>query len=234
MNKSRFKWFAIGFLVTIVVILAIGFSGRMNVLAQEIITNESDFAVSDSDAGPITDDPLGRVSIPIQNEFSAYTDNKSFMEAFKDDSPPGGPLAPEGTTGNTNVLVIPAADFNNDGGDPSCYYFLFPGGYVNGSDPCYMMAPVNLPDGAVMSQMFISYYDNDEDYNLDVKLYRVSNYSGAVDLLAQFTSSSASEYVRSGYEELTTNTTVSFTYSYYIGMEIPSFYTRLYSVRIWY
>ncbi len=278
MNKKLLRWFAIGLALTL---MAVGFSGNISVLAQEIVTHSTgETEVSDISDSRKTDDPLGRFSIPIENELSAYTDSNAYMEILASDSstqigsddpqgrnlinppevqigsgvnnqalneslsttellPPSddqiieGPLAPEAVLGQTKVLVIPAADFRNDRGD-NCYFFPFLDGNVYGSYQCWMMAPVYLPDHAVISWMYASVIDNSATEDFYATLYRVDNYSGVVNTILTLNTTGQSTLVQNIYDDIASYTTIGWEWSYYIGMAFHSSAIKLYSVRIWY
>jgi hypothetical protein len=72
---------------------------------------------------------------------------------------------------------------------------------------------------------------------IGINLYRVDNYAGTVDVMAQMstTDESASADIVSLEDYPIDYGTVSYpTYSYYVGACLTSSAIRLYSVRLWY
>lgn len=135
-------------------------------------------------------------------------------------------------------LVIPAAAFRSDGHDPDAIFFSFIGGYVRGEhgNSC-LMAPVYLPQFATAEIIYASAYDNDSNsgVNLWINLYRMHNYTGAVDLMAHMETTSDMDAIQVLSDPSIDYNSVSYpTYSYYIGTCLESTNTRLYSVRIYY
>lgn len=143
----------------------------------------------------------------------------------------------EGNTINAYVpLIIPVADFRSDGFKPNSTFFSFSGGYQQGNAEAYgcMMAPVYLPDGATVEQLYISVVDNDSS-NVTVTLYRVDVYTGLTDIMGAVTSSGASSSLVSLGDTTIDYPTVDYpTYAYYVTTCISSANIKLYSVRIWY
>lgn len=136
-----------------------------------------------------------------------------------------------------HVLVIPSAEFRHDGNFPDAGMFWFLGGYWEGApapSPCFM-APVYLPRIANVIEVWATVYDNDSDNDFWLRLYRVDNYSGAVTLMADSSTSGASTGLRSLYDSTIQQGLVSHPqYSYYLGTCLNSASHRLYNVRVWY
>jgi hypothetical protein len=102
-------------------------------------------------------------------------------------APTGPAVAQPQNFGGGSPLMIPAAAFRSDGFVPGGVEFNFGFGDLrgNGTPPPCVMAPAYLPRYAIMSHMYASVYDNDTDWSVTVHLWRVNNYTGAVDTLAQ-------------------------------------------------
>ncbi len=135
-------------------------------------------------------------------------------------------------------LVIPAADFRNDGGSPNGYYFPFTGGYIESQlGTVFMMAPAYLPQGATVTQMSVTFYDNPLVLVSRpwVALYRADNFSGVVDTMGSVTTTATSTS-----NQTISDTTILFpivaypTYSYYVGTGLFNSAQRIYSVRLYY
>ena len=140
-------------------------------------------------------------------------------------------------SGYDSPLVIPAADFRSDGIVPGGYRFWFSGGAIEGTGAggTCLMAPAYLPNGARITQLWASVYDNDAGYNVSVSLRRVNNYLGTMVVLAQASSSGASTSIQSVTAPSIANPVVEYpTYSYYATVCVSSASVSLYSVRIWY
>lgn len=142
--------------------------------------------------------------------------------------------------GGTSPYVVPAAAFRSDGNDSyEDYFFSFFGGYVReqdvGSGAGCMMAPAYLPEHVFVQDMFVSLYDNDAVVDSTVRLRRVNNYTGDVDILSTITSSGANSFI-TVYSDTSIDEpwTVFPTYSYYVTACLASPDIRLYSVRLYY
>jgi hypothetical protein len=138
----------------------------------------------------------------------------------------------------SSPLVIPGAEFRSDGHDSDAVFFSFASGHFRGehASSC-LMAPVNLPQFATISAIYASVYDNDSDsgVNMWVRLYRVNNYSGAVDHMAAMETTTDMNAVQVLSDPSITHPNVSYPYySYYVGTCLESTATRIYSVRIYY
>jgi len=149
---------------------------------------------------------------------------------------PQGPAAPSAVI--SVPLVIPGAAFHSDGYDPGSMFFSFWGGYMRGGNinTC-VTAPVYLPQGVTIYDIYASVVDNDAAANVWIDLYRVDNYNGAVDVMAEM--STTAPYASSAITTLNdwplSYPIVSYpSYSYYVGACLTSANTYLYSVRIWY
>ncbi|MCO5184938.1 MAG: DUF11 domain-containing protein [Anaerolineae bacterium] len=135
--------------------------------------------------------------------------------------------------------VIPAAAFVSDGYDPESYFFPFSGGYIEGDATNYgcVVAPVYLPNGVLITDMFVSVYDDDPGRGITVNLRRVNNFSGVTDTMASVSTTVTGTF--SGIEVLNDNSidepqTVYPDYSYYVTTCVLSSLIRLYSVRLYF
>jgi hypothetical protein len=143
------------------------------------------------------------------------------------------------STGFGSPLVIPAADFSSDGFKPESYYFDYILGYVRGNSLAYgcLKSPAYLPDDAILTDLFATVYDNDPDPadNVDVRLYRVNNYTGVVDILANAGSSGASPQIQPlQASSIQFPQVTAPDYSYYVTTCVPSDQIRFYSIRLYY
>lgn len=135
-----------------------------------------------------------------------------------------------------DILVVPAAAFKSDGSSPDSRFFPFGGGYFQGNssnDGC-MVAPVNLPDGVVIRQLFVSVYDNDATTSFSLNLRRANNFDGSVDTLGMVQTTIPGAFA--GIEILNDpSIAASFVvrpdYSYYLTTCLLSGNIRLYSAR---
>ena len=274
MNKKSYKWFLVGFGLTLALLLLIG---PLAISAQQGV-NPNSAGRTDNGAAPgsRTDDPLGRTGIPIAQDVPPGPNNRApggnlaSTTRQTDDlfgrtgivppagSAPGtnnrspfaepvgpGNIVPSETEGQRRVdtvpgspLVIPAADFRSDGFDPGSMFFSFWGGYLRGgnADTC-MMAPAYLPNGANVYDIYAGVVDNDAAANVWINLYRVDNYDGSVDVMAQMWTDDAyaSPAIISLEDYPIDYPVVEYpTYSYYLGACESSSNVDLYSVRLWY
>jgi len=140
-------------------------------------------------------------------------------------------------SGDSAVLVIPAAAFSSDGFDANSFFFTFAGGYMYGTDVHHgcVKAPVYLPKMARVYEVWASVYDNDSTYDFVIDLRRLDNFTGATTSMANLTTSGVSTYVQTPYDLTIINPLVLYPdYSYYVTTCLQSTNMRLYSVRIWY
>jgi hypothetical protein len=179
--------------------------------------------------------PLEQADIPVAN--NTETGNTSVTLAINMEGASLDPSSPL-SVDSTSPLVIPGADFRSDGFDPSSIWFSFWGGYEQGGNvnSC-MMAPAYLPNGATVYDIYASVVDNIATASLWIDLYRVDNYLGSVDVMAQMWTDTA--YASSSIISLE-DYPIDFplveypTYSYYVGACLESVSTKLYSVRLWF
>jgi hypothetical protein len=132
--------------------------------------------------------------------------------------------------------MVSAAAFSSEGTDPDSYRFIFAGGYLTGTSAnngC-VKAPVYLPQGRTLSELFVSAYDNDDTYNLFLELRRVNNFTGQSNIIASVSSSGQFNGIRF-LSDSTVNSsrTLYPEYSYYLTTCLNSGQIRLYSARIY-
>jgi hypothetical protein len=182
----------------------------------------------------MTDDPLGRTQIPLAKVDIHETNNIEIGEA----SSSFAIHLESAAIASSSPLVIPAADFRSDGFDPDSPFFSFYGGYqAGGNINTCLMAPAYLPNGATVYDIYASIVDNDAAANIWINLFRVDNYDGSVDVMAQMWTEDAyaSSSIISLEDYPIDNPLVEYpTYSYYVGGCMTSSSINLYSVRIWY
>jgi hypothetical protein len=146
-------------------------------------------------------------------------------------------LRQEASQQYVSPLVIPAADFTDDGADPDSLFFPFGGGYFQGDSANYgcLVAPVYLPNGATVTDIFATVYDNDATYNLSMNLRRVDNFNGGAITMAAMTTAGTFAGVQVVSESMITEPLVLYPdFSYYITTCLLSGNIRLYSVRLYY
>ncbi len=135
------------------------------------------------------------------------------------------------------VEVIPAAAFR-DNGSFGGYFFPFAGGYLQGSPgQVCLMAPVYLPNYAMIDIMYASVYDHDAAANLYVDLYRVNNYTGTRNYMGGIVTTDvySSPNLEVFYDDTINWPSVFYPdYTYYLGTCLDSPLNWLFSVRIWY
>lgn len=143
--------------------------------------------------------------------------------------------ATRGLPGN-DILVVPAAAFKSDGYLPDSRFFPFGGGYFVGTSMTYgcMVASVNLPDGAIIREFFVSAYDNDVTISFSLDLWRINNFDGSVDTLGAVQTTIPGAFA--GIEILNDpSIAASFVvrpdFSYYLTSCLLSGNIRLYSAR---
>lgn len=148
---------------------------------------------------------------------------------------------PEGINALSSVYVLPSADFRSDGADPDGFFFWFGGGHIMGKDDqtsgTCLMAPVYLPAGATITDVYATVVDDSDTLRIWMELYRLDNYSGDVVEVAylETTAGYANPSLVTIYDLTISNPVVSYpSYSYYVGTCIPGSAIKLYDVRIYY
>jgi hypothetical protein len=244
-NHSSITWFVRGFVATLFIVMlvfyaSVGLTQEENPLVESNLGEVSE--QSNTTTTMRTDDPLGRVQIPFADETLPSSNIDASMLSDSDDAnvaPQTAVQLEEQLIADDYVspLVIPAADFTADGANPDSLYFPFSGGYFQGDSENYgcMVAPAYLPDGATITDMFATVYDDDTTYNFSISLRRVDNFAGGTDTMA--TASSSGDYA--GLTTINDATIddpliVSPDYSYYVTTCALSGNMRLYSVRLYY
>jgi hypothetical protein len=239
-SRDTLVWFARGFaltalallLVAALVIPAAGWAqGGGNSTSPQA-------AVGGSQPPWRTDDPLGRTPSPLPDAEPAPNDQ--WAAGLPADSEPAGAgmttgMEPQAVYGSP--LVIPAADFREDGFHPGTAWYQFGSGYWQGTASAYgcLMAPAYLPAGATVATFWASLVDNATAAYVNVSLHRVDNYSGAHVTMASISTSGVTSTIQNLFDLSIVSPTVYYpTYSYYVTTCLPSANTRLYSVRIYY
>lgn len=213
--------------------------------APEILLGEDNTAAMPGEAAAPearTDHPLGVMGgLAVEGEMLSNTEAQSMAGGGDEAAQPALqepinriPAAPR----YTSPLVISAADFRSDGLAPEGYMFWFSTGAIYGegvSQTC-LMAPAYLPNGATVTDMFISAYDNNASYDVNVSLWRVDNYAGTgAQVMASIITSAASTAIQTPGTSSITYPEVSYpTHSYFVTTCLSQNDVRLYSVRIYY
>lgn len=178
------------------------------------------FLAASLGGGQLVMDPIAQLFIPVRSPR------------------PASPAAVQTAFSGATPLVIPAADFSGDGFSQNSHYFDFAQGYVRGGqvlDSGCLKAPVYLPEQAQVVEMVAAVVDDDAFRGLFVTLYRVNNFTGGVDILANVSTgtSDQSAEIRQ-LRDFTINQPriqhPDFSYYLYTCMVSPAI--RLYSVRI--
>jgi hypothetical protein len=135
-------------------------------------------------------------------------------------------------------VVIPAADFTNDGLNPNDPFFSFSEGAWNGhiNWPC-MMAPAYLPNGVTIAEFWGTFDDTSDTAQGEMRLYRHYNYSATTsDLMASI----GSGYAFNGGFSNPGDTSIDYpvvdypNYSYFVGGCMDSDLVEFIGVRIYY
>ena len=140
--------------------------------------------------------------------------------------------------GGVSPMVIPAAAFSSKGNDASSAYFSVPTGYWRGNSlpgGC-LQAGVYLPQGALITSIYASMYDNDPAATVSVTLTRTSNteihqYS---DIATLATSSNSTDMQTAGDTSIDHPVVDYPAYTYWVSTCLASVDTRLYSVRVYF
>lgn len=253
MKKNSIQWFLRGFgLSLMVAVVAIAAIVPMIGLAQGGTGNLDALFQSQDDSDPpvrFTDDPQGRILIPIEEKAGVPQDNLQEVERSRAKE---GEVADPRASVEAQVLetaainapqaygsplIISAADFGADGANPGSFFFPFGGGYMQGDANNYgcLVAPAYLPNNATVQDMFATVYDNDTSYDISVSLRRVDNFNGGTVTMA--TGSTAGDFA--GIQVVSDGTidepvVVYPDYAYYVTTCVLSSNIRIYSVRIYY
>lgn len=244
-NHRETKWFIRGFVATLFIVMLVfyanvGLTQENNPLTESNLGNVLDESTATTTMR--TDDPLGRVFIPLADETLSPSNVEASLfaedEAVNVSSQTAVKLE-EQLLANAYVspLVIPAAEFTADGANPGSLFFPFGGGYFQGNTENYgcMVAPVYLPYGATVTDMFTTVYDNDATYNIAITLRRVDNFAGGTETMGTANSSGNFAGVTTLNDASITEPLIVYPdYSYYVTACVQSSSIRLYSVRLYY
>lgn len=195
--------------------------------------------VAAAESPRVTDDPQGRVFIALDESGTPVANAPSEGGVF-DPQANLEAMAREKTRQIEAIgspLVVPAAAFTDDGLNPDSMFFPFGGGYFQGGSEHYgcLVAPAYLPHGAVVTNMFVTIFDNDATYDIDVNLRKVDNFNGIGSAMAAASSSGAFAGVTTIQDGGITNPTVFYPdYSYYVTTCVLSGDIRIYSVRLYF
>lgn len=163
----------------------------------------------------------------------AESSNIAYMEGIQEPSqsfPPDNDLVSRGFWTPT---VVSAASFRSDGLNLDAGFFPFTGGYLYGSESGCYMAPVYLPQGATVTQINGSFYDNSTS-NITANLNRVDNYTGVVTAMAGLATDGESTSIQNEVDITISEPAVLYpNFSYYITVCLNDGNTRVYSFRIY-
>lgn len=93
------------------------------------------------------------------------------------------------------VTVTPVA-FNDDDDEAGARNCSIWGEYVSDSGGVWLLAPVNLPHGAVVKNMRVHYLDNAAN-DIWINFYRVNKWTGVQEYIFQVTTTGAENTIRS-------------------------------------
>ena len=182
----------------------------------------------------------GNLEGSLQENYDVIPDEYSTDHPAEADAAPHGPPA-GGTyligTCYSSPLVIPAAAFSSDGYDPDSFFMWFDGGYIRGTPAHYgcVKAPAYLPNGATVTAVYASVYDNDGTYDIGIDLRRVSNATGVMEKMASLSSTGTSSAISTIVDPSIDHPLIDYPmYSYYVTTCLASSNIRLYSVRIYF
>ena len=182
----------------------------------------------------------GNLEGSLQENYDVIPDEYSTDHPAEADAAPHAPAA-GGTyligTCYSSPLVIPAAAFSSDGYDPDSFFMWFDGGYIRGTSAHYgcVKAPAYLPNGATVTAVYASVYDNDGTYDIGIDLRRVSNATGVMEKMASLSSTGTSSAIRTIVDPSIDHPLIDYPmYSYYVTTCLESSNIRLYSVRIYF
>lgn len=122
--------------------------------------------------------------------------------------------------GQFSPHIVPAAAFSADGANPDSLFFPFGGGYFQGDAENYgcMVAPVQLPDGSTVDNLFGYLYDNSGTFNFSLDLRRRRNdlTSGGQTMASVATSGSSASVAIVGDTSVANAVIDNDLYSYYL------------------
>jgi len=138
--------------------------------------------------------------------------------------------------GQFQPYIVPAAAFTSDGFDPDSHFFNFFGGFIKGTDAAYgcMVAPVQLPDGATVVNLFGYLYDNDDTRDVELALRRQPNSTTASgETMASVSTTGDFTHVQIPGDTTVINEVVNnSSYSYYLTVCVGSELTQLHAAWI--
>jgi hypothetical protein len=140
--------------------------------------------------------------------------------------------------GGGSPLVVPAAAFATNGNHDDTYFFHPFQGHMRGksaTDGC-VQAPVYLPRGARVFQLYASILDDDSGADVYVTLMRSDNFAyHDADTMGSTHTNGASDSIQTPYDQTIQHPDVEYPrYHYWVSMCLPSADTKLYSVRIYF
>ena len=140
--------------------------------------------------------------------------------------------------GGGSPLVISAAAFTTNGNYDDTYFFHPFNGAMRGkssTDGC-VQAPVYLPRGAKIFQIYASILDEDAGSDVYLSLMRSDNlaYHDA-DEMASANTNGSSSTIQTPFDETISFPDIDYPrYHYWVGLCLPSADTQLYSVRVYF
>jgi len=214
---------------------------------------------------PLTDHPEGRLVNAIVADALAYSNSEGSTISNESAAPDMDQLFINPTEGlvpdedaampvvdldteleaidvERQVFVIPVADFRSNGVDPDGFIFSFSGGNISGKSDATtstcLMAPAYLPNDAYITDFYATIVDNSPTKFIWLRLYRLDNYTGAVEEVAY--AATSPEYVNPNLYQIADlngiyhNEVLYPDYSFYVTGCISGESIKLYSVRIHY
>jgi hypothetical protein len=201
-NKHALTWFARGFALTVLVLLVV------------VMTAWTAFGQSQS-----SDEPGSNWAAQVPGDGSPQVAEPHWV---------GDTVA----TSYTSPLVIPAAAFTSDGGDPDGFFFSFNDGYINGSGTACLKAPAYLPNGATITSVYAFLYDNASG-NVTVNLRRVNVDTGTSNVMAEPGTVADSTAIQQRSDTTIAYPEISYPdYAYFVTTCLNYADHRLYSVHI--
>ena len=182
--------------------------------------------------------------ISNNREANLHQDYEVIPDTFTTDQPAEAGVGPQampagGTFFNgtcySSPLLIPAAAFSSDGAAEGSFYFTFAGGYAFGTGTygC-IKAPAYLPNGATVTSVYATVYDNNGTWDLDIHLRRVNRLSGTMDIMASLGTSGISTSIQQISDTSIAQPLIGYPdYAYYLTTCLDTS-MRLYSVRIYF
>jgi hypothetical protein len=259
MKRTSFSWFLRGFAIAVAAILvSLAVYGARQGLAQTggnangspvagvsigdetnttPTTQEEDSTVIEENTLPEgdsvlkTDNPTGEN--PIPGDLVIETQNGAGQEEFTTDS-----YGTEGINATPWYVNVPAADFRSDGYAPDLVFFDFSlGSWRGGPGSTCLMAPVYLPNGVQVAQLYGTFVDTDASNEAWINLYRKYNYdTSSANIMGSISTgvAFAAGYTNPGDETIVYPDVSYPNYSYYLGGCMTSSSLSLIGVRVYY